>query len=141
MKIPFNKIDNIADYEPLPDGTYSCRVADVKEGVSSKGSPLWRLRLVVLAGDHVGRAVFDQLVFSPAALRRVKLVCACLGLDVNQPMDLAPDMLVGRTCRVQVITEEYVDQEGESRRANKVPFDGYQPTAAPGDDSEDGMPF
>lgn len=135
MELNFDEIESIGEYTPVPEGTYRCRVADVKEAQTSRGYPMWRLRLEIEEGEHAGRAIFDRLVFSPAALRRVKRVCQCLGLDTTGRQDLTPDMLVGRLCQVHAVVEDYIDQDGEARSSNTIPFDGYAPV------SDDGTPF
>ncbi len=139
MQIDFSKVDGVGDREPLPEGSYFARVADVTEAVSGKGHPMWKVRFEVERGPYAGRAIFDRLVFSPAALRRVKTACECLGVDVRGKLDLTPDMILGRACKVRVIAEDYTDQEGETRATNSVPYDGYAPADAEADGA--GVPF
>ena len=119
------------------------------------GDEMWKLRLVVDSGPHRGRYIFDNLVFSAAAMKRVKLICSRLGLDVSHELDLTPALIRGRSCYVTVEAEEYEDQEGITKRRNVVPFAGYEcaegapaaPSTAAGnttgaeDDSEEDLPF
>ena len=125
-KINFDKIDDVQDYTPLPEGTYICRIAEVEETTTKHGDEMWRLRLAVLTGPHQGRYIFDNMVFSNAALKRVKLICSNLGLDVVGELDLQPSLIKGRTCRVTADIEEYEDKEGNTKMRNVVPFDGYE---------------
>ncbi len=150
-KIDFNKVDDVQDFTPLPDGKYACTVVGIEEGATQHGDEMWRLRLVVESGPCRGRYIFDNLVFSEAAMRRVKLVCSRLGLDVSQELDLTPALVKGRSCQVTVGTEEYVDHEGKTKRRNVVPFAGYdradqRASSAPAgvdteDDAESDLPF
>jgi hypothetical protein len=150
-KIDFNTVDDVQDFSPIPNGKYLCRVAEVEEAATQHGDEMWKLRFVVESGPHRGRCIFDNLVFSDAALKRVKLICSRLGLDVSRELDLTPSLIKGRTCYVTVETEEYEDHEGRTKRRNVVPFAGYDrvdqqvPGAQVGLDGEDsdesGLPF
>ena len=54
-------------------------------------------------------------------------------------VDLVPSMLLERTCRLTVDTEEYEDAQGVTRTRNVVPFAGYDRDSANADD--DDLPF
>ena len=116
---------------------------------------MWKLRLVVEAGPHRGRYIFDNMIFSDAAMKRVKLICSRLGLDVSGEIELTTVLVRGKSCYVTVETEDYEDQEGNTKRRNRVTFAGYEraESASPAageaaekagvveDDSEDDLPF
>lgn len=154
-RIDFNNVDDVQDFSPLPDGKYLCRVAEVEEAATQYGDEMWKLRFAVESGPHRGRYIFDNMVFSDAAMKRVKLICSRLGLDISRELDLTPALIKGRSCYVTVETEEYEDQEGNAKKRNVVPFAGYEradgaPSAttpasekAGGaeDDSEEDLPF
>ncbi len=153
-RIDFNRVDDVQDFSPLPDGRYLCRLAEVEEAATQYGDEMWKLRFVVESGPHRGRYIFDNMVFSDAALKRVKLICSRLGLDVSGELDLTPTLIKGRSCYVTVETEEYEDYEGNTKQRNVVPFAGYDradgapATASPRaeqaggeDDSESDLPF
>ncbi len=125
-KIDFNHVDDVQDFAPLPDGKYLCRVSDVEEATTQYGDEMWKLRLVVEAGPHRGRYVFDNLAFSDAAMKRVKLICSRLGLDVSGEVELTPALIRGKSCYVTVETEDYEDHEGTTKRRNVVTFAGYE---------------
>ena len=124
--IDFNTIDDVQDFTPLPEGTYLCRLADVEEATTQYGDDMWKLRFIVESGEHRGRYIFDNMVFSEAALKRAKLICSRLGLDVSGELDLTPSVITNRTCNVSVNIEEYKDQEGNVKSRNVVPFAGYE---------------
>ncbi|MGQ9589920.1 MAG: DUF669 domain-containing protein [Planctomycetota bacterium] len=154
-RIDFNRVDDVQDFSPLPDGRYLCRLAEVEEAATQYGDEMWKLRFVVESGPHRGRYIFDNMVFSDAALKRVKLICSHLGLNVSGELDLTPTLIKGRSCYVTVETEEYEDHEGNTKQRNVVPFAGYDrahgapATASPKadntgsveDDSEEDLPF
>ncbi|MCG3204354.1 MAG: hypothetical protein KCHDKBKB_01069 [Elusimicrobia bacterium] len=141
-KIDFNKIDDVVDFSPLPPGKYHCKVTEVEEASTQNGDEMWNVRFQVMGGEHMGRYIFDRLVFSSAAIKRVKLVCSRLGLDVSGELDLTPQMIIGRSCLLSVLNEEYEDGEGAKKMRNVVPFAGYEKAeksapAAPAADSDD----
>lgn len=154
-KIDFNHVDDVQDFSPLPEGKYLCRIAEVEEASTQHGDEMWKLRLVVESGPYRGRYIFDNLVFSSAALKRVKLICGRLGLDVSGELELTPSLIKGRGCYVTVGTEEYEDHGGITKKRNVVPFAGYErgdqaaasgptvnaPAGAGEDDSEEDLPF
>ena len=152
-KIDFSTVEDAQDFSPLPEGKYLCRVAEVEEASTQYGDEMWKLRFVVAKGPCQGRYIFDNLVFSEAALKRVKLVCSRLGLDVSGEVELTPSLIKGKACYVTVETEEYEDAEGATKVRNVVPFAGYEradwtkvgpPKETPatnGDISEEDLPF
>ncbi len=133
-KIDFSKVPDIEDFSPIPPGSYRCEIAQVEESTTQFGDEMWRLRLVVQGKEYAGRCIFDNLVFSEAAMSRVKLFCSRLGLDVSGEIGLKPAMIEGRTCVVSVEIEEYEDREGKTKKRNVVPYAGYY-------DSDTDVPF
>jgi DNA primase len=117
-RINFNTVDDVG---PLPAGKYLCRLDDVDPKKTQYGDDMWRLRFKVEAGPQKGRVIFDNLVFSNAAMPRVKLLCRCLGIDVSEEVELTPELLCEKVCMVKVEIEEH-DDFGER---NTVPFDGF----------------
>jgi len=139
-KVDFSKVDDVGDFSPLPDGKYLCQLANVEEASTQYGDEMWKLRFEVVQGDHAGRYIFDNMVFSDAAMKRVKLICSRLGIDVSGELELAPGLIEGRTCWLTVETQEYEDAEGRSKKRNVVPFAGYE--RAQGEDACEGdLPF
>jgi Protein of unknown function (DUF669) len=125
-KVDFSTIDDVQDFTPIPAGKYLCKLIGIEEARTQYDDEMWKLRFQVIDGDHTGRFIFDNLVFSEAALKRAKLICARLGLDVSGETDLTPAMIKDRTCWLTVQTEEYEDDEGREKSRNVVPFAGYE---------------
>ena len=150
-KIDFSKIEDVQDFTPLPDGKYICQLTEIEEATTQYDDEMWKLRFEVIEGKFIGRLVFDNLVFSEAAMKRAKLICSRLGLDVSGELDITPKLLEGRKCVVSVVTEEYEDVEGNTKRRNIIPFAGYDrisdagsPDASPkkkDDSNEEHLPF
>ncbi|MBI4377308.1 MAG: DUF669 domain-containing protein [Elusimicrobia bacterium] len=125
-KVDFSKIDDVQDFSPLPPGKYPCRLVEVEEAKTQYDDEMWKLRFQVASGPHAGRFIFDNLVFSEAAMKRAKLICSRLGLDVSGSLDLTTELLKGRTCLVTVDVEDYEDQQGKAKKRNVVAFAGYE---------------
>jgi len=125
-KVDFSKIDDVQDFSPLPEAKYLCRLSEIEEATTQYGDELWKLRFEVIEGEHAGRCIFDNMVFSQAAMKRVKLICSRLGLDVTGELDLTPETLIGRTAWVEAQIEEYEDSQGKKKKRNVVPFAGYE---------------
>jgi hypothetical protein len=149
-KINFHEVPDVEDYAPLPDGTYLCRLSDVKLRETQNGDEMWNLNFIVTSGPCEGRHIFDNLVFSKAALKRVKLVCSRMGLETSNEVDVTPELIIGQTCGITVRTEDYVEDNGQTKQRNVVPFAGYLSAedasasaggGAEGKDSQGDIPF
>ena len=141
-KINFAKIDDTEGFTPLPAGEYLCRVDSIEELFTQRNDEMWRLRFEVVEGEYIRRFIFDNLVFSAAAMKRVKLICSRLGLNTHGEVDLTPNLLQGRKCYVSVLIEEYEDNNGNIKKRNVVPFAGYeQAEKEEMEDEKDMMPF
>lgn len=128
MKLDFSTIEDSESFISIPEGTYLCRIAEVRENLTRDGSPRWSLRLEVAEGDYAGRtAAWDSLVFSERGLPRVKHVLALLGFDVTGTVELQPGDLVDLRARAQCMIEEYEDRlTGKRQRRLRVPYSGYE---------------
>jgi hypothetical protein len=149
-KVDFSHVEDVQDFSPIPAGKYLCKLVEIEEATTQYGDEMWKMRFQVVEGKHTGRYVFDNLVFSEAALKRVKLICSRLGLNVGGELDLKPTMLKDRTCFLTVQTESYEDDEGNEKHRNVVPFAGYDLSnganaapapATPGEESDDHPAF
>src|SRR5262245_66311802 len=102
MKLDFSKVEDAESFVSIPEGTYVCRIADVRQGLTRDGSPRWSLRLEVAEGEYAGRtAAWDSLVFSERGLPRVKQVLQRFGFDVSGTVELQPDDLLDLRARAQ----------------------------------------
>ncbi|KKL73659.1 hypothetical protein LCGC14_2072670 [marine sediment metagenome] len=128
VKVNMNKIEDAEDFSPIPDGAYLCKIVEVDDTKETQnGDPMWRIRWEVLEGDYAGRIIFDNLIFSAKALKRVKLVFSRLGLDVSkdEEAEWTPQMIQDKHARITVLTEEYESEKGPRKR-NSVPFNGIE---------------
>jgi hypothetical protein len=125
-RINFAEVDNVQDFSPVPQGKYPCRLVEVEEASTQYGDEMWKLKFEITEGEYAGRFIFDNMVFSEAAMKRVKLICSRLGLNTSGEVDLTPGMLEGCSCLLSVEVEDYEDHEGRIKKRNVVPFAGYE---------------
>lgn len=118
-----------AEFTRVPPGTYLCRVAEARYGMTRSGHPRWGLKFVVDQGNESGRiAAWDGLVFSPKALARTRQVLAALGLPhMGTVRFYAPDF-IGKRAWVTVVEESYEHPDtGRISLRMKVPYEGILP--------------
>ena len=85
MEINFDTKDSVADFVSVPQGTYLCRVAEVRVGETKSGDARWSLRLLVADGQHVGKqAAWDSLVFSVRGRARAASAAGARDADRGQ---------------------------------------------------------
>ena len=128
MKLDFSTIDDAESYVSIPEGTYVCRIAEVREHSTRDGSPRWGMRLEVVDGEYAGRtAAWDSLNFSERGLPRVKQVLQRFGFDVSGAVELHPQDLIDLRARAQCLLEEYEDKlTGRRQTRLRVPYLGYE---------------
>ncbi len=134
-KVDFSTVDGISDFTPVPEGLYTCRLSEIDTDLTKFGDEKWKLRWTIESGEHIGRILFDSLVFSPKAMPRVKALCECLGLDVSGEVSLEPPMLLDRRALVLTIIGDYTDNTGAVKQCNQIPYDGYRHIVADSDDT------
>ena len=125
-KIDFPNVQDAKDFSPLPEGKYLCQLSKITKATTKYDDEMWKLHFKVIQGEYTGRIIFDNMVFSKAALGRVKLICSRLGLDTSQEVDVTPDLLQGRKCYISVEIQDYKDNKGYTKKRNVIPFAGYE---------------
>jgi len=128
MRLDFSTIDDTESYVSIPEGTYLCRIAEVRESRTRDGAPRWALRLEVADGEFAGRtAAWDSLIFSERGLPRVKHVLERFGFDVSGPVEVHPPDLLDRRARALCLLEEHEDRlTGRRQKRLRVPYTGYE---------------
>lgn len=115
------------NYSQVPQGTYRCRVAEVRTGTTKAGDERWSIRLVVSEGLHIGKqAAWDSVVFSVRGRARARMVLGAFGLPPAGKVMIEPSDLEGREAFVEVRLAAYHSESGDVVRRNEVPYDGYK---------------
>lgn len=127
MQIDLTNIEDVLDWVTIPDGTYRCRVAEVRAGETREGRPRWGLRLEVADGEYAGRtAGWDSIAWTDRGMRRAKYVLEKLGFDVSAPLELAPSQLEGLEVVASFQLEERENPDtGQRTLRLRVPYLGY----------------
>jgi hypothetical protein len=136
MKLDFTHVEDAESYVSIPEGTYVCRIADVRQSMTREGSQRWSLRLEVVEGEYAGRtAAWDSLIFSQRGMPRVKQVLQRFGFDVSGTLELQPADLIDLRARAQCLIEEYEDKlTGRRQTRLRVPYLGYESVGGNGQD-------
>ncbi len=138
MKVDFSHVEDVESFVSIPEGTYACRVTDIREGLTRDGHPRWSFRLVVDAGEFAGRtAAWDSVSWSERGMRRAKHVLEMLGFDVQGEIDLESEDLVGRRASALIRFEEREDPVLGTRQIRpRVPYMGYSSLGESGTEEE-----
>jgi hypothetical protein len=134
MRFDFSQIQDVESFVSIPEGSYVCRVAEVRDGVTRDGSVRWSLRLEVAQGEYAGRtAGWDGLHWSDRGIVRVKRVLEILGFDVRGELELEPEQLIGTRAKVEFRSEQWNDPvSGRQVLRLSVPYAGYSPIEGDG---------
>ena len=127
MRFDFSQIQDVESFVSVPEGTYLCRVAEVRDGLTRDGNVRWSMRLEVAQGEYAGRtAGWDGLHWSERGIVRVKRVLEALGVDVRGEIELEPRDLLGAVARVEFRAEQWNDPtSGRQVMRLSVPYGGY----------------
>lgn len=117
----------------IPEDSYNVLVDACKQDYGKKEphNEFYSLSLKVMEGEFRDKTINDSLFFTEKALPRVKTALSAMGIDVTQKINLEPEMLVGRTCQVDVKHRTYKDKDGKEQTAANVSYDGYRPWNPP----------
>ncbi len=124
-EVNWDEVETRGDFTPIPEGTYRVSVIEINEDTTGKGDEMWKTRLEVQDGPHKGRLIFDNIVFSVNAIKRAKLIFSRLGVKTEGKMNLTPDMILDKECFVDVVIDDYTDDDGNTKKKNSVLFAGY----------------
>ncbi len=124
-EVNFDTIPDAEDYDPIPSGHYHMRVEKVTEKQTTLKDVMFNMKLVIVEGEYEGRKVWDNITFSEKGMKRVKLVCSRLGIDVSGSVNVTPELLTDCEARVEVIQSSY-SKDGKEVQKNEVTFAGYE---------------
>ena len=95
-----------AEFAPIPNGEYNCRVLSGELCQSKSGTPGYKLTLEVTEGEHAGRHVWHDVWLTPAALPMAKRDLEKLHItDLAQLSQPLPQGILARV-KVALRTED-----------------------------------
>jgi hypothetical protein len=126
------------DLKPLPSGEYRCTIASGELFNAKSGTPGYKLKLVVVDGEHADRVVWHDVWLSEAALPLAKRDLGKLG--ITTPEQLERPLPVGIVVKAKVALRKN-DDGTEYNRVNRLDVVGIEPPEpepfAPSDDRGD----
>ena len=147
-KVDFRNMEDAQGYTPIPKGRYLCYLADINETTTRAGYEMWRAKFEIIEGTYTGGFIYDNIIFNPVGLKRVRCLCNALGLDITKECNLTPQSILGRSCFVDTFIKDFRDRHGELRQGNEVSFYGFssipkKDTVTPqaGNANDDDLPF
>ena len=139
-RVNFADVDDNTGFTPIPDGQYKACVEKVEERTTKKGDAMWSVEWRIVEGQYLGRKIFDNLVFSDKGYSRVKLLLKRLGFDVTGELDCQSEMIHGKQALITVYTDSYPDKDGNEKKKNSIPFDGFA-SLTDGEKVDDDLPY
>ena len=119
-------------FETLPKAIYPCRVEDIREKSSERGTK-WTIWFRVTEGEHESRVIFDDQYFYGRGLEHVALLLEALGRNPQDEQEVARKDLLDLVCRISVDIKSY-EHNGETRNKNTVSAYNFS-------SSDDDLPF
>jgi len=112
---PSIDFSDVKGLEPIPVGDYLCSLVAAEETVSKAGNEMINLRWKVEEDEFEGRIIFDAMVFTEAAMFRVKQTLRGLGFPKNFAGEIDVEGLVGRTAMLLIDIENstQTDDDGD----------------------------
>lgn len=89
--------------EPVPAGTYNCTIVAAEPKTSKANNPMIAIRWRIDdEGPAHKRNIFDNLVFTPAALWKVRQVLEAIGFANNFAGAVNPESLIGEQATLKI---------------------------------------
>lgn len=134
------KIAGDDGFSPCPPGQYDVKVATAEPSKTAKGKTMFILKYEIVGGLLTGRKVTNRITISPESapalnfffrdMRAMGLGPEFFGADPS-PAQVA-SALVGRTCRIEVVTETYNGEERDAVKRVLPPPAALAAPAVPG---------
>lgn len=104
--------------EAIPEGTYECRLIEVKVTTAKKsGNPMWVWTLEIVEEPHRGRRLWVNTVLTEAAMWKVGEMFSAFGAD---PETADTDEIIGDHCYAEVTVREIAEGARAGQMGNDV---------------------
>ena len=97
---------SVPSREPLEEGVYPLRIANVEETTSSTGNPMLKVEYDVIDVEG-NRKLWDNYVLIDKCLWKVKELFDAIGVDTSELVEMDVTELVGMEVNGKVIQETY----------------------------------
>ena len=130
MKLDFTGVES---YLRASEGEQAVKIAEADLTQSQGGNDMITVKFEVIKGNDKGARVFENYPLIDTALWKLKGLLQAIGMKADGKVQLDLDKLIGKTCTIVVIHEEY---EGKIRaRVDEVKK--LNAAATSDDDSDD----
>lgn len=101
-EVDFGGHKEAGSFEAIPSGEYLCKAVEVDKKETKDGDTMYAVKWKVQTGEHRGRIVFDNIVFSGPAMPRAKKIFKELGHDVSGKLEISTSMVEGKCLALMV---------------------------------------
>jgi hypothetical protein len=102
----------IEAYVKCAEGQHVVKLVEIEETESQAGNDMLNATFQVVKGTSTGAKLYDNFVLTEKALWKLQSFLVAVGMKADGKIVLDLDKLVGKTCIVEVVHEEY---EGKTR--------------------------
>ena len=114
MAVRKKKLDftGIEAYVKCAEGQHVVKLIEIEETESQAGNDMLNATFQVVKGASTGAKLYDNFVLTEKALWKLQSFLVAVGMKADGKIVLDLDKLIGKTCIVEVVHEEY---EGKTR--------------------------
>ena len=135
MKLDFTGVES---YLRASEGEQAVKIAEADLTQSQGGNDMIAVKFEVIKGNDKGARVFENYPLTDTALWKLKGLLQAIGMKADGKVQLDLDKLIGKTCTIVVIHEEY---EGKVRaRVDEVKKLNAAATSDDEDEDEEDLP-
>lgn len=102
----------IEAYVKCAEGQHVVKLIEIEETESHAGNDMLNATFQVVKGTSTGAKLYDNFVLTEKALWKLQSFLVAVGMKADGKVVLDLDKLIGKTCIVEVVHEEY---EGKTR--------------------------
>ena len=102
----------IEAYVKCAEGQHVVKLTEIEETESQAGNDMLSATFQVVKGTSTGAKLYDNFVLTEKALWKLQSFLVALGMKADGKITLDLDKLIGKTCIVEVVHEEY---DGKTR--------------------------
>lgn len=98
----------VESYTRCPEGEWTARLKKIEMGeVQGSGDDCLKAQFEVCEGEAKGNTVFETFSLTEKALWKLKSFLQAVGMKADGKISLDLDKLIGKTCTIEVVHDEY----------------------------------
>lgn len=104
VKLDFTGVES---FQKASEGQHVAKIVSAEEVVASTGSDMLKIAFEVTTGTDKGCRVYENYVLAENSLWKLKGLLNALGVKADGKVVIDLDKLIGKTCIIEVVHEEY----------------------------------